>query len=91
MKSTIVDLARKWWVGVCLLLWSWLTYAAICVPAMLILFSGYLGVPLRLTEVLLVIYVVVCVPFVAYRVGREFVHQHEKICGEKNLESDHAA
>jgi hypothetical protein len=91
MKATIIDLARKWWVGVCLLLWSWLTYATIVLPAMLIITSGYLGVPLRLTEILVVFYLVVCVPFIAYRVGREFVHQHETICEDKNPERDHAA
>jgi hypothetical protein len=79
MKSTIFDLARKWGIGVCLLLWCWLTYIVMAMPAMLLLLLIYLGVPLLVLKVLIGVYVIVCVPLLAYQFGRAFGLRYEKI------------
>jgi len=91
MKSKLIDLAHKWWIGVCLLLWSWLTYAALGVPVMLIIFLPPIGGSFNLEMTLLGIYIFVCAPLIVYRIGREFVQHHDKICPEKKSERDHAA
>ena len=66
MKSTLFDLARKWFVGVCLLLWCWLIYLLMGVPAILLLLLSYLGVPGSVLTVLIGAYIVICVPLIAY-------------------------
>ncbi len=79
MKSTLLDLARKWGVGVCLLLWCWVTYAVMAVPAMFLLLLSYLGVPIPVLKVLIGVYVVACVPLLAYQFGRAFGLRYDKI------------
>ena len=84
----IIDLAHKWWIGVCLFLWSWITYAMLGLPVMLIPLLSYLGTPVLLADVFLGVYAVIGVPFIAYRVGREFVIHHERIQAQKSAHHD---
>jgi hypothetical protein len=79
MKSTLFDLARKWGVGVCLLLWCWLTYAVMGLPAVLLLLLSHLGVPILALKFLIGAYVVICVPLLAYQFGRAFGLRYDKI------------
>ena len=79
MKSALFDLARKWGVGVCLLLWCWLTYVVMGLPALLLLLLSYLNVPPTVLKVLIGIYVVVCVPLLAYQFGRAFGLRYDRI------------
>ena len=79
MKSTLFDLARKWGVGVCLLLWCWLTYAVMSVPAVLILLLIYFGVSVLVVKILLGVYAAICVPLLAYQFGRAFGLRYDKI------------
>ncbi len=79
MKSTLLDLARKWGVGVCLLFWCWLTYIVMALPAMLLLLLSYLGVPPHVLKALIGVYVVACVPLLAYQFGRTFGLRYDKI------------
>jgi len=79
MKSTLIDLARKWGVGVCLLLWCWLTYTVMSVPVMLLFLLLYLGVPTVVVKYLFGAYAVICVPLLAYQFGRAFGLHYDKI------------
>ncbi|HEY4415098.1 MAG TPA: hypothetical protein VGO57_05350 [Verrucomicrobiae bacterium] len=87
MKSTLFDLARKWGVGVCLLLWCWFTHALMCLAAVLLLLLSYFGVPILVIKILIGAYVIVCVPLIAYRFGREFAAYHGKTLTSKTKDS----
>ena len=79
MKDTIFDIARKWGVGVCLLLWCCLTYLAMAVPAALLLLLLEIGVPPIVVKFAVGIYAVLGVPLVAYEFGRAFGLRYDKI------------
>ena len=79
MKSTLLDLARKWGVGVCLLLWCLLTYAVMAGPAMLLFLLTHFGLPVQVLRVLVGAYVVVCFPLLAYHFGRAFGLRYDEI------------
>jgi hypothetical protein len=79
MKTTILDLARKWGIGICLLLWCWLGYAVMAAPAMLLLLLLQLGVPSRVVMVLVGAYAIICIPLLAYHFGRAFGLRYDKI------------
>jgi hypothetical protein len=79
MKSTLLDWARKWGVGVCLLLWCWLTYVVMAVPAMLLLLLSLAGMPQHVLEILIGAYAIICVPLLAYQFGRAFGLRYDKV------------
>jgi hypothetical protein len=79
MKSTLFDLARKWGVGVCLLLWCWLTYAVMAAPVILLFLLSYLGMPAVVLKFMVGAYAVICIPLLAYHFGRAFGLHYDKI------------
>jgi hypothetical protein len=80
MKSIILNFVRKWGVGVCLLLWCAVAYAAMATPGLLI-FWGLIaiGVPIPVVKWLLVAYCLIWVPLLAYYFGRAFGLRYDKI------------
>jgi len=79
MKTTLIDWVRKWGVGVRLLLWCWVTYVVMAMPAMFLLLLVHVGVPTPVLKILLGAYAILCVPLLAYRFGREFGLRYDKI------------
>jgi hypothetical protein len=79
MITTIIDWARKWGVGVCLILWCYVAYVVMAGPAALLLLLSLIGVPASVVEILVGFYAVICIPILAYHFGRAFGLRYDKI------------
>jgi hypothetical protein len=83
MKDAILNNARKWGVGVCLIVWCWVGYAAVAAPAILIfaafILAGASDAVLRVGGWLSAACFVVFGPIIAYHFGRAFGLRYDKI------------
>ncbi len=83
MKEAILNNARKWGVGVCLILWCCIGYAAIAAPAFLIFaafaLAGASDAVLRVGAWLGGACFVLLGPIIAYHFGRAFGLRYDKI------------
>lgn len=80
MIAILLNLGRKWGVGVCLFLWCCIAYVVMGLPALLgMAVLSELGVSAKVTKWAVGAYVVLFVPLLTYQFGRAFGLRYDKI------------